>query len=128
MSVNISSVAQFGTELAASMTGSWVKIGTITVNPVHLIFDNQGTVAVAISVDGGTTTWRTFPAGEAIMLDMRANHGLAPNFTTSAGITFFGNGASGTFVLRIYPTVFQFIHPFVNGMISLITDRRLQMI
>ncbi len=79
------------------MTGSAVKIGTLSQSPVQIIFDNQGTVAVAISIDGGSTTWRTFPAGEALVLDMRGNHGIAPNFTMDVGTTFYGTGASGTF-------------------------------
>lgn len=97
MSINISQRAGFPAELAATMSGSFVEIGTLLFNPVQIIFDNQGTVSVAISVDGGTTTWRTFPAGEAIILDMRGNHGFAPNFTMDKGTTFHGNGASGRF-------------------------------
>lgn len=97
MAINNSQRCGFPAELAAAMTGSWVKIGTLTNSPVMAIFDNQGTVSIAISIDGGTTTWRTFPAGEALVLDMRANHGIAPNFTMDAGTTFYGNGASGTF-------------------------------
>ena len=94
---NISQRAKTAAELTASMTGSWVQIGTLTQNPVMIIFDNQGTVNVAISTDGGTTTWRTFTAGEALVLDMRAAHGIAANFTFDIGTTFHGNGASGTF-------------------------------
>lgn len=94
---NDSIKAGFPIELAETMTGSWVSIGTLTHNPVQIIFDNQGTVAVAISIDGGTNTWRTFPAGEALVLDMRANHGIAANFTISIGTEFHGNGASGRF-------------------------------
>lgn len=97
MGINNSQRAQCAAELAVAMTGSWVKIGTLTNNPVQIIFDNQGTVAIAISIDGGTTTWRTFPAGEALVLDMRGNHGVAPNYTFDIGTTFYGNGASGTF-------------------------------
>lgn len=97
MSINLSQRAGFPAELTAVMTGSSVVIGTLLFNPVQIIFDNQGTVPVAISVDGGTTTWRTFPAGEAIILDMRGNHGNAANFTMDTGTTFSGNGASGTF-------------------------------
>ncbi len=97
MGINNSIRAGFPAELTAVMTGSWVKIGTLTNCPVQIIFDNQGTVSVAISVDGGTTTWRTFPAGEALILDMRANHGIACNFTMDQQTTFYGNGASGTF-------------------------------
>ncbi len=97
MAINNSQRAGFPTELSAVMTGSWVKIGTLLFNPVQIIFDNQGTASVAVSIDGGTTTWRTFPSGEAIILDMRGNHGIAPNFTMDQGTTFSGNGASGTF-------------------------------
>lgn len=97
MSVNNSQRAGFPAELSGTMTGSWVNIGTLTQNPVQIIFDNQGSDSVAISIDGGTTTWRTFPGGEALILDMRGNHGIASNFTMDIGTTFFGNGASGTF-------------------------------
>jgi hypothetical protein len=94
--INISQRAGFPTELTASMTGAFVKIGTLTFSPVIIIFDNQGAVSIAISVDG-VNTWRTFTAGEALVLDLRAAHGLAPNFTFDRGTTFYGNGASGTF-------------------------------
>lgn len=97
MSVNNSQRAVPAPELLETMTGSWVEIGTLIGPPVIIIFDNQGTVAVEISINGGTDTWKTFPAGEALVLDMRANHGIAPNFTFDEGTTFFGNGASGDF-------------------------------
>lgn len=97
MAINNSQRAGFPSELSASMTGSWVKIGTLVQNPVMIIFDNQGTVSIAISIDGGVTTWRTFPAGEALTLDLRSQHGIAPNYTMDIGTTFYGNGASGLF-------------------------------
>ncbi len=86
-------------EQAATMIGSVVKIATLDFNPVMLIFDNQGSASVAISVNDptGASVWHTFPAGEAIIMDMRANHGIASNFCPSIGDTFYGNGASGTF-------------------------------
>ncbi len=96
MSVNNSQRAGFPNELSAVMTGSFVLIGTLLHNPVQIIFDNQGTAPIAISVDG-INTWRTFPGGEAIILDMRANHGIASNFSADVGTSFYGNGASGTF-------------------------------
>ena len=77
-------------ELTGVMTGSAVSIGTLLFNPFQLIFDNQGTAAVAISTNGGTTTWRTFPAGEALVLDNQLG-------TFSIGTVFTGTGASGTF-------------------------------
>ena len=97
MAIDNSSVCIAAPELAQTMTGGFVLIGKLVEAPVVLIFDNQSTVAIAISVDGGVTTWRTFPAGEALILDMRANHGLAPNFCFAKGTAFYGNGASGTF-------------------------------
>jgi len=97
MSANTSQYAECAAELTAVMTGSVVTIGTLLFKPVQIIFDNQGTAAVAISTDGGTTTWRTFPGGEALVLDMRGNHGIAENFTFPVGTVFSGNGASGTF-------------------------------
>ncbi len=99
MAINNSQNAAAGTELSAVMTGANVAIGTLPVNPVILIFDNQGTVPVQIYVDGTAAAqlWRTFPGGEALVLDMRAAHGVAPNYTFPVGTTFTGNGASGTF-------------------------------
>lgn len=99
MSINNSQRGSFGTELSAAMTGSVVSIGTLPENPVILIFDNQGADSVAVSVNdpSGGTVWRTFPGGEALILDLRNQHGLAPNYTFDVGTTFYGNGAAGTF-------------------------------
>jgi hypothetical protein len=97
MAVNNSQYAKCAPELTTTMSGSFKTIGTLLFQPVQLIFDNQGSASIAISTDGGTTTWRTFPAGEALVLDMRGNHGQAANFTFPVGTVFSGNGASGTF-------------------------------
>ncbi len=103
-SLNISQTANFPAELAATMTGAYTKIGTLVASPVLIIFDNQGSASVTIGIGPSATspaptitTWRTFPAGEALVLDLRTNRGLAPTFTINAGTTFWGNGASGTF-------------------------------
>ena len=82
----------FPNELTAIMNGSVVSIGTLTYNPCKLIFDNQGLATVAISVNDptGGTIWRTFPPGEALVLDFDLE-------TSPIGTTFYGNGASGTF-------------------------------
>jgi hypothetical protein len=99
MGINNSQNALCGTELSAVMTGSNVLIGVLPVSPAIIIFDNQGTVSVKIYVNGTADTqlWRTFPAGEAIVLDLRAAHAVAPNFAFAQGTSFYGNGASGTF-------------------------------
>lgn len=88
----------FDTEriLAAPFTGVSQTIGTaLTVNPVIIVFDNQSTVSVAISVDG-VNTWKTFVTGEAMLLDLRSNHGIAPNYTIDIGTQFSGIGSAGT--------------------------------
>ncbi len=95
MAINNSQRAVAAPELIGTMTGSSVLIGTLIASPVIIVFDNLGTVNVQISIDD--VAWKTFPGGEAIVLDMRANHGLAPNFTFDAGTSFSGNGASGDF-------------------------------
>lgn len=97
MPQNLSSIALTASELSAVMTGSFVSLGVLAHTPTIIIFDNQGTVPIAISTDGGTTTWRTFTAGSALVLDLRAAHGLAENYAFRKGTIFHGNGASGTF-------------------------------
>lgn len=97
MSINLSQRAQCATELSAAMTGSTISIGTLLFVPAIMIFDNQGTVPIQVFYNQTTNVWRTFPGGEALVLDLRAAHGMAANFSFSIGDTFFGNGASGTF-------------------------------
>lgn len=92
MAVNFSQKLIAPPELSAVMTGSFVTIGSLVENPTIIIFDNQGTAPVAISLDNGLTTWRTFPAGEALVLDVEV-----AGVSFSTGTTFYGNGASGTF-------------------------------
>lgn len=94
MAINNSQRAQFAEELIAAMTGAAVDIGTLLFNPVIIIFDNMSTTSVEISIDGGTTTWKTFPGGEALVLDLRAAHGFAPNYTFDVGTTFTATGAA----------------------------------
>jgi hypothetical protein len=97
MSINLSQRAGAAPELLETMTGSTILIGTLQFNPVMIIFDNQGTVAVSIYVNQTADVWKTFPAGEALVLDMRAANGVASNFTFDVGTSFYGNGASGDF-------------------------------
>jgi hypothetical protein len=81
-------------ELIATMTGSNVVIGALLYNPVKLILDNQSTVSIVLSIstNGGATfvQWKTFVAGEAIVLDDDL-------FSFPMGTVFQGNGASGNF-------------------------------
>jgi hypothetical protein len=99
MAVNNSGRGIFPDELLVAMTGSVTLIGTLLYNPILIIFDNQGTVPVAISVndDTGASIWKTFPGGEAVVLDLRDKAHQAANFSFDIGTKFYGNGASGNF-------------------------------
>jgi len=78
-------------ELITAMTGSSVLIGTLLHPAVKLVLDNQSTteVVLSISLDGGSTKtqWKTFSAGEAIILDDDL-------YTFPKGTSFYGNGAA----------------------------------
>jgi len=98
MAINNSQRALPATELSVAMTGSNVLIGTLLESPVIIIMDNQSTTSVALSINN--VLWKTFSAGQNLILDMRGNHGIAPNFTFQVGDSFFGNGAAnGSFLI-----------------------------
>lgn len=92
MTINNSQRAVPATELITAMTGANILIGTLTQNPVIIIFDNQSTTSVVISIN--SISWKTFSPGEALVLDMRGNNGIAPNYTFDIGTSFYGNGAA----------------------------------
>lgn len=96
MAINNSQRAAFAEELIDTIPGGGsVNLGPLLFNPVIIIFDNFGTNAAEVSVDGGTTTWKTFPAGEALVLDLRAAHGIASNYTFDLGTVFTITGTAG---------------------------------
>ncbi len=81
---------------ATSFNGTFQNIGTpLTNNPVVVVFDNQTDVEVPLSVNK-TSAWKTFSAGEAFVLDLRANHGIAANYTIDDGTQFSTNATVGT--------------------------------
>lgn len=80
---------------STTFNGTSLNIGTaLTVNPVIIIFDNQTDVEVPLLVDG--VLWHTFSVGEAIIEDLRANHGIASNWVIDVGTQFSTNAAVGT--------------------------------
>lgn len=92
-------------ELITAMTGSSVSIGTLLYTPVKLILDNQSTTAVVLSLSvggtGGLIQWKTFSAGEAIILDDDL-------YTFPKGTIFYGNGAAnGSFSISYTYIQFQ---------------------
>lgn len=78
-------------ELIAAMTGAPATIGTLLYSPVKIIFDNQSTSPVVLSVNvggsGSLVQWKTFSAGEALVLD-------DDMYTFPIGTVFSGNGAA----------------------------------
>jgi hypothetical protein len=80
---------------AMNFSGANEPIGTpLSVNPVIIVYDNQTDVEVPLLVDG--VLWKTFSAGEAILEDLRANSGIAANYTIDLGTQFSTNAAVGT--------------------------------
>lgn len=96
--------AGFDTERTVSgpFTGVAQNLGTPLDFPaVVALFDNQSTVAVQVVIDG--RVWKTFPAGEALVLDLRGNAAHAPTFAADAHSQFqiIGTGGTGLFSLAI---------------------------
>lgn len=94
MAVNNSGLADMAQELViTTLTGGFDVIGVLLANPVLIIFDNQGLVPVGIS-NNPNYVWHTFPAGEAVILDLRDKAHLASNFTFRIGTTIYAKGAT----------------------------------
>ncbi len=87
---------------SASFNNTYQTIGSaLTFNPNVMIIDNQSTVDARISFNG-TSIWKTFTAGEALVLDLRANHGQEHTYTPIKGTQIYVNGAvAGTGSVRI---------------------------
>ena len=60
-----------------------------------MIFDNQTDVDVPLSVDG-VNTWKTFVAGQSLVLDIRTNHGSQNEYCPAIGTQFETNASVGT--------------------------------
>lgn len=94
----------FDTErtLSGAFTGVAQNLGSVLSAPaVLLIMDNQSTVAVQVVVNGNV--WKTFTAGEALVLDLRANAAHAPTFAVDANTQFqiIATGGTGLFSLSV---------------------------
>ncbi len=92
MAIDSSAIAVAAPELITAMDGTNKLIGTLIANPTIIIFDNQSTTSVVLSING--VQWKTFTGAEALVLDLRAAHGNATNYSFRVGDSFFGNGAA----------------------------------
>lgn len=102
---NLSVLAKAGVELtynSAAGTGSFIAFsGVLTQIPSIIIFDNQSNVTIVIS-DDGSTNFKTFVAGEALVLDMRTNKTRsAEDFAWGIGTQFFASSAAGVGLFTI---------------------------
>lgn len=96
--------AGFDTErtVTGPFTGVAQNLGTpLSFPAVVALFDNQSDTAVQVVVDG--RVWKTFSAGEALVLDLRGNAAHAPTFAADANTQFqiIGTGGAGLFSLAI---------------------------
>lgn len=81
---------------SATGTGSFLPFSAaLTQNPAMIIFDNQSNVAITIS-DDGTTSGKTFSAGECLVLDMRTNRAVnASDLSWPLNTLFYASSAAG---------------------------------
>ena len=108
---NLSEKAKAGAQLSYAASGGTSSYqafsGVLTQTTPVLIFDNQSSVPVSIS-DDGTTTWKTFSAGEALVLDLNTNHNdHAPILSWPIGTQFYASSAAGTGDFFISPVYTQ---------------------
>ena len=94
----------FDTERSVTgpFTGIAQNLGTpLTAAAVLIIMDNQSSVAVQVVVNGNV--WKTFSAGEALVLDLRGNAAHAPTFAADANTQFqvIGTAGAGSFFLSV---------------------------
>src|SRR5580700_6319923 len=93
---------KFDTELSLTLPQSATTlIGTLTNEPVILMFKNQTTVTVFVSDNPGSTAGTTMLAGEEIIFDCRANNGTARNMGFPIGTSFYATATSGTGNVKI---------------------------
>lgn len=98
MAINTSVRAEWADEISfdtATLVAGYNLMGELEHNPVIIIFDNQSDTTIEFS-NNGTSTKKTFVAGEVFVLDMRANIGIASNFTFRKFMQLFLAGTAGT--------------------------------
>jgi len=103
MSNNISSKITFPEELsvAAAFTGSDQLLGVTSSESVWWCVDNQSTVDVALYING--VLWKTFSAGEALVVDANTNKGNAPVLPLPANtrLSLLASAGSGSFRISL---------------------------
>src|SRR3990167_11859 len=99
-----SQVICFDTELsvnAATFDGTAKLIGTLSNNPVMILFKNQTTVSVFLADNTGATKGTTMAESEEIIIDCDANRALAAHRSWPVGTSFYATGVAGTGSFKI---------------------------
>jgi len=92
-----SNVAQWADELTfdvSTLSGSYQSFGSLAETPVQMIIDNQSDTAIELSING-TSTCKTFAAGQSLVLDMSTNKGNARDYGFVKGKPFWVKGTAG---------------------------------
>lgn len=96
--------AKFGAEMtrdAATFTGSFQTLGTFTDTPVKVIIQNDTTVTVTLSDDGGTTSGLSLVTGIRLVLDMQSSKVPSDWWSFRKGQTMSVSGTAGTGLFKI---------------------------
>lgn len=88
---------------ASTFNGTWQTLTTLTEHPVIFEIDNDTDVDVQVSDDAGTSA-HTIRDGAVQLVDSRANHGMAANYSFDQGtvISVNASAGTGTFYFRYY--------------------------
>jgi len=88
-----------------SITNAYVALGTPLLHPaINVVFDNQTDTLIQVSWDG-TNTWKTFGAGEALVLDVQSNRGIGEEMCIAQGTQFYVRYVSAPSILSFYISV-----------------------
>lgn len=100
---NLSQKASFAEEIqfdAATFTGAYQALDPFPELGAILIIQNDTTVTVTLSQDGVLDAL-TLVSGTKLVLDMRANIGIASNLAFSRNTVLYVKGSAGTGLFKI---------------------------
>lgn len=81
---------------AATLSGSYVSLGTLTKPSRIMKITNNSTVDVTLSWDAGVTDHEYIPTGTFILLDCTSDAGSSGLLEIIVGTPFYIKGAAGT--------------------------------
>jgi hypothetical protein len=91
----------FDTELSATLNGTTQLLGSLVNLPVLMLVKNQSIEPAFFADNSGLIKGTTMAAGEEIIFDVRANHGVAHNMSFPIGTSFYVTGTAGSGVFKV---------------------------